>query len=266
MFENDFSSYVLCRYSTKNLMDTRTGFYVSIQDAFEYIVSICKQNKKDFIKKYKSYQSGCLFNFEYEQNIYELYRVEKNCKCVLLTFDLETNMINSVSCFESEETALDALKEGFKKISKSKTYKLEYGFDKDIVFNNNKIYGMTHKCIKRLCDMTKEEIKEEIQDKFRDIDLENITIEPKNKNQLLYEDGAYFRIITGCYKFKYYDDVYEINIEAQQYYRVGFNDIGKESTEIEIDCDESFLKATKLTDKDIINYVGDVIEEHVNDI
>jgi hypothetical protein len=34
----------------------------------------------------------------------------------------------------------------------------------------------------------------------------------------------------------------------------------------EIDCDESFLRDTRLTDKDIINYVGDIIEEHINEI
>jgi hypothetical protein len=264
MFANDSNSYVLCKYNTKNLIGTQIAFYISIEDTFEYIISTYKQKENDFYKKYMLHQDGCVFNFEYEQNIYELYKVEKNSNYVLIIFDLETNLINFVEGFNNEKNALKNMKKQFENISK--TYELQKKFEQNIIFNDNKIFGMTSKCIKRFCDLTKEEIHTEIHNKFCDMYLDDITIEPKNKKQLLYEDGAYFRIITGCYKFKYYDNIYNINVEACQYFRVGFNDGGKEKTEIEIDCDESFLRDTRLTDKDIINYVGDIIEEHINEI
>lgn len=260
MFENDFDSYVLCRYNTKNLIDTQTAYYISIKDIFEYVVSVCKQNKDEFIKKYLSHQSGCIFNFEYEQNIYELYKIEKNSAYVLIIFDLETDLINSVKGFGDEESALKNMKKQLKNTSKKKNRELQKNFEQNVIhLNNKKIFGMVSKCAKRLCDMTQEEILTEIENKFCDINLDDVIIEPKNKNQLLCENGTYFRKITAHYKFKYYNNIYCINVEAYQYF-------SEEKTIIEIDCDESFLRETRLTDMDVINCVGDIIEKQINEL
>jgi hypothetical protein len=85
------NSFILCRYNSYYLLETKTRTFLMIEDAYEYLI-----NYFDFIEEFRQsyldylnenhvyFQKNYVFSFSDEDNLYELYAIDKNCNNVLL--------------------------------------------------------------------------------------------------------------------------------------------------------------------------------------
>ena len=150
----DNDSYILCKYDTKNNITMNTCFYKNIIDTYYYIMDNYDFIKsKDFLENYDKYllrnnvkncnnmlfPKNYVFSFEHENNLYELFRIKIDSEYVLLIFNLETNLIESVEGFDNYENAMYEMNKKYTEL-----------FDNDInLIKHNEIpFGMIFKCIK----------------------------------------------------------------------------------------------------------------------
>jgi len=113
IFNDDKNSYLCCKYNTKNILNLHTIYFANIKDAYKFINNNYDIKLKDFLESYNIYThfqkndfpKNYVFSFEYENNLYELYKIEYNCNYVLILFNIETNLIGYVGSFNNYDDA-----------------------------------------------------------------------------------------------------------------------------------------------------------------
>jgi hypothetical protein len=149
----DKYSYILCRYNSNNLLETKICSFLEINNVYEYLINQFNFIDEDtFQKNYLNYinnysVTNTILNnnillFESQDNKYSLYIIDKNSSYALLTFN-EQKLIDSVETFNNHNNALDKMKENYSNI-----------FEDDITNTNNvlmipnnaSIFGMIFKC------------------------------------------------------------------------------------------------------------------------
>jgi len=149
----DNYSYILIRYNLNNLLETKICSFLEINDVYEYLTNqfnfvdeyTFQKNYLNYVNDYisiKKILNNHIFSFESQDNIYDLYIVDKNSSYALLTFN-EEKIINSVETFDNHNNALDQMKINYSNI-----------FDDDItntcdvlmIPNNASVFGMIFKC------------------------------------------------------------------------------------------------------------------------
>ena len=153
-FNNDSNNYLLFRYNKKNILTANICFFLNIEDSYEYIINYFDFiDRKDFLKSYQNYIKNennmlkdYIFSFEYDDNIYELYRIDKDSNYVLILFSVETQLISYVKGFEKYTDAIEKMKKEYRE-----TYDDDNIFDDnnmDLVIKNDKVFGMVFRCNK----------------------------------------------------------------------------------------------------------------------
>ena len=146
--------YILCRYNSNNLLQTMIKSFLEIEyltNEFDFInEEELKQSYLDFLSgnhikngHYMLFPKNYIFSFEYQNNLYELYAINKYSKYVLLTFNIETKLIGCVKDFSNYDNALTQMK-----INYCNT------FDDDIINTSNTqiilhdgiVFGMIFRC------------------------------------------------------------------------------------------------------------------------
>jgi hypothetical protein len=155
-FNNDSNNYILFRYNKKNILTANICFFLNIGDSYEYIINNFDFiDRKDFLLSYQNYiknvhnilfPKNYVFSFEYDDNIYELYRIDKDSNYVLILFSIETQLIGYVKGFEKYTDAIEKMKKEYRE-----TYDDDNVFDDnnmDLVMKNDKVFGMIFRCNK----------------------------------------------------------------------------------------------------------------------
>ena len=148
----DNYSYILCRYNPNNLLETKICSFLEINDVYKYLINQFNFLDEDtFQKNYLNYINNFIalkpinnhiFSFDSQENIYDLYIVDRNSYYALLTFN-EEKLIDSIETFDNHNNALHKMKENYSNI-----------FDDDItntsnvlmIPNNASVFGMIFKC------------------------------------------------------------------------------------------------------------------------
>lgn len=153
-FKDDFNNYLLFRYNKKNILMANICFFLNIGDSYEYIINYFDFiDRKDFLQSYLNYIKNknnmlkdYVFSFEYDDNIYELYRIDKDSNYVLIIFDDETQLISYIKGFVKYTDAIEKMKKEYRE-----TYDDDNIFDDnnmDLVIKNDKVFGMVFRCNK----------------------------------------------------------------------------------------------------------------------
>jgi hypothetical protein len=155
-FNNDSNNYLLFRHNKKNILTANICFFMNIGDSYKYIINNFDFIvRKDFLLSYQNYiknehnilfSKKYVFSFEYDDNIYELYRIDKDSNNVLLLFSIETQLICYVKGFEKYTDAIEKMKKEYRK-----TYNDNNIFDDnnmDLLIKNDKVFGMVFRCNK----------------------------------------------------------------------------------------------------------------------
>lgn len=142
-FKDDFNNYLIFRYDLKNILTANISFFSNIKVLHEYIINYFDFiNNKDFLESYDNYiknnhtknghnmlfPKDYVFSFEYDNNMYELYRIDKNSNYVLFMFNIETQLIGYVKGFDNYNDAIEKMKNEYKTV-----------YDDDNIFNDNNI-------------------------------------------------------------------------------------------------------------------------------
>ena len=165
----DNNSFILCKYNFTNLLETKICSFSMINDVFHYLTNqFYFIHKEEFLKSYLDYLNGkygknghnilipknYVFSFQYGNDLYELYAIDKNSKYTLLTFNIYTKLIGCVQCFDSHENALTQMKINYCKIFNEEIINTDDIFNEEIINtneiqtipDNGLIYGMIFKC------------------------------------------------------------------------------------------------------------------------
>ena len=143
----DNYSYILCRYNSDNLLETKISCFSEINNVYEYLKTqfnfldedAFQQNHLNYVNTYitpKIILRNYIFSFESQNYLYELYIIDINSSYALLTFNKE-NLIDSVETFDSHDNALDQMK---------KNYSNTFNDNIIMIPNNTSIFGMIFKC------------------------------------------------------------------------------------------------------------------------
>lgn len=147
-FYNDKNNYILCKWEINNISKMNIMTFLTINDAYIYIINSFNNiiNQEDFYNNYNYYKNiyqiangdyllcsnDYVFEFQYENYYYELYRIDNDSKYVLLTFNIDLNLISSVKGYINNTDIINKIKKLYintfnKEISNS---------DKCIIHNN----------------------------------------------------------------------------------------------------------------------------------
>jgi hypothetical protein len=151
----DNYSYILCRYNSDNLLETKISSFLEINNVYEYLINqfnfldedTFHQSYLDYVNNYittsKIILRNHILSFESLYYSYELYVIDINSSYALLTFNKE-NLIDSVETFDSHENALDQMKKNY-----SNTFNddnITTTSDILMIPNNGSVFGMIFKC------------------------------------------------------------------------------------------------------------------------
>jgi hypothetical protein len=157
-FVDDSNSYLLCRWGICNIKEMNVRLFPTLDDYTHNIGIVIDPD--DFFHNYWKYRNGThvknghnmlfskdyVFSFEHDGYAYELYRIDKNSKYALLTFNIEMNLIGSVKGFEKHENAVDRIKTEYIETFGEDVFASSYhNPHQELIQYNNIIFAMIFK-------------------------------------------------------------------------------------------------------------------------
>jgi hypothetical protein len=145
-------SYILCRYNSNNLLETKVLSFLEIDNVYEYLKSQFNFLDEDrFQQNYINYVNNDItiiltnhiFSFESDNYLYNLYIIDKNSSYALLTFN-EENLIKTVETFNSHDNALNQMKINYYNTFNDDN--ITTTSDILMIPNNGSVFGMIFKC------------------------------------------------------------------------------------------------------------------------